>query len=329
MKIIQEDNFADIMKDEVEPYLYAHCRECYIIGAKEPERREKTGKLHVKFYETDRPKGVIIISHGFTEGAQKYDEMIYYFLKAGYHVCMPEHMGHGLSYRLTEDPSLVHIDMWKRFVRDFLKVCYETKRIYPDLHLTLFAHSMGGAIGTIAASWEPELFQKIILSSPMIRPLTGNVPWPVTVTIAQTECLLGRAGKYVIGQKPYDGSETLETSAAVSEARFTRYNEIRKRCKDIQTSAASYGWLLASIKMSWYLRYYGWKKLAAPVIIFQAEKDAFVSVRTMQKFAKKIQRRGKTSCEYVYIPESKHEIFGSDDRTVKAYIERILNFMAK
>ena len=73
MKIIQEDNFADIMKDEVEPYLYAHCRECYITGAKEPERREKNGKLHVKFYETDRPKGVIIISHGFTEGAQKYD----------------------------------------------------------------------------------------------------------------------------------------------------------------------------------------------------------------------------------------------------------------
>ena len=33
----------------------------------------------MKFYETDRPKGVIIISHGFTEGAQKYDEMIYLF----------------------------------------------------------------------------------------------------------------------------------------------------------------------------------------------------------------------------------------------------------
>lgn len=225
--------------------------------------------------------------------------------------------------------SLVHIDTWKRFVRDFLKICHHTVRRYPNLPRFLFAHSMGGAIGTIAAAWEPDLFQKIILSSPMIRPLTGNVPWPLTVAIAQTECLVGRAKKYVIGQKPYEGNETLETSAAVSEARFTRYNEIRKRCKDIQTSAASYGWLLASIKMSWYLQYYGWKKLAAPVIIFQAEKDAFVSVRTMQKFAKKIQRRGKTSCEYVYIPESKHEIFGSDDRTVKAYIERILNFMAK
>ena len=316
MKIIQEENYEYTMRNEVEPYLAAHCRDKFIIGAKEDGQGKTTraGKLHVKFYETERPKGVVIVSHGFTEGAPKYDEMVYYLMKAGYHVCIPEHTGHGLSYRLTDEPSLVHIDTWKRFVRDFLK---------------LFAHSMGGAIGTIAAAWEPDLFQKIILSSPMIRPLTGNVPWPLTVAIAQTECLVGRAKKYVIGQKPYEENETLETSAAVSEARFTRYNEIRKRCKDIQTSAASYGWLLASIKMSWYLQYYGWKKLAAPVIIFQAEKDAFVSVRTMQKFAKKIQRRGKTSCEYVYIPESKHEIFGSDDRTVKAYIERILNFMAK
>ena len=188
MKIIQEDNFADIMKDEVEPYLYAHCRECYITGAKEPERREKNGKLHVKFYETDRPKGVIIISHGFTEGAQKYDEMIYYFLKAGYHVCMPEHMGHGLSYRLTEDPSLVHIDIWKRFVRDFLKVCHVVKEQYSELPLFLFAHSMGGAIGTIAAAWETELFQKIILSSPMIRPLTGSIDKSAAVSALYPLC---------------------------------------------------------------------------------------------------------------------------------------------
>ena len=331
MKIIQEENYEYAMRNEVEPYLAAHCRDKFVTGAKEDGQGKTTraAKLHVKFYETERPRGVVIVSHGFTEGVPKYDEMVYYFLKAGYHVCIPEHTGHGLSYRLTEDPSLVHIDTWKRFVRDFLKICHHTVRRYPNLPRFLFAHSMGGAIGTIAAAWEPDLFQKIILSSPMIRPLTGNVPWSLTVAIAQTECLVGRAKKYVIGQKPYEGNETLETSAAVSEARFTRYNEIRKRCKDIQTSAASYGWLLASIKMSWYLQYYGWKKLAAPVIIFQAEKDAFVSVRTMQKFAKKIQRRGKTSCEYVYIPESKHEIFGSDDRTVKAYIERILNFMAK
>ena len=83
---------------------------------------------------------------------------------------MPEHMGHGKSYRLTADPSLVHIDTWKRYVRDFLKICHVIKKTYPELPLVLFAHSMGGAIGTIAAAWEPQLFQKIILNSPMLRP---------------------------------------------------------------------------------------------------------------------------------------------------------------
>ena len=135
MKIIQEDKFADAMRTEVEPYLRERCRECYITGAKEPERREKAGKLHAKFYEADTPKCVIVISHGFTEGTPKYDEMIYYFLKSGYHVCIPEHTGHGLSYRLTEDPSLVHIDTWKRFVRDFLKVCHVVKEQYSELPL--------------------------------------------------------------------------------------------------------------------------------------------------------------------------------------------------
>lgn len=93
-------------------------------------------------------------------------------------------LGHGLSYRLTDDPSLIYVDSWERYVRDFLKICHGIKKTYPDLHLNLFAHSMGGGIGASAAAWEPELFHKIILSSPMIRPLTGNVPWSLAVMAA-------------------------------------------------------------------------------------------------------------------------------------------------
>ena len=127
MKIIQENEYLDTMKNEVEPYLKAHCREGYIPGAEDiyHEKNGIIGKIHVKRYLADDPKGVVVISHGFTEGAPKYEEMIYYFLQAGYHVYMPEQMGHGQSYRLRADPSLVHIDIWKRYVRDFLKVCHE------------------------------------------------------------------------------------------------------------------------------------------------------------------------------------------------------------
>lgn len=59
---------------------------------------------------------------------------------------------------------------------------------------------MGGAIGGIAAAWEPDWFHKVILSSPMIRPLTGNVPWPAATGIALEKCILGKDEEYVAGK---------------------------------------------------------------------------------------------------------------------------------
>ena len=100
-----------------------------------------------------------------------------------------------------------------------------------------------------------------------------------------------------------------------------------KRIKKFQVSAASYGWLLASVKMSWYIKYCGWKKLTAPVLLFQAERDDFVSVNALRKFAEKINHRGITSCEYVYLPGTRHETYRSDDRTMEMYLDKIMKFM--
>ena len=38
------------------------------------------------------------------------------------------------------------------------------------------------------------------------------------------------------GQKPYDGSETFETSGCTSRPRFEKYNELRKENKKFQLS---------------------------------------------------------------------------------------------
>lgn len=330
MEIIHENEYLYRMNKEAEPYLELHRQEKYVSNAENfirGKNKDFSRKIHIQYYLAKNPRGVIVISHGFTEGSPKYDEMIYYFLKAGYHVYMPEHMGHGLSYRLTADPSLVHVDIWKRYVRDFLKVCREIKGTHPDLPLILFAHSMGGAIGGISASWEPGLFQKIILSSPMIRPLTGKVPWPLVVLIAHFECFFGKAQKYVAGQKLYDGGESFETCAGTSESRFERYDKIRRAHKELQTCAASYGWLLAAIKMSWYLRIWGWKKIKIPVLFFQAENDDFVSVRALKRFAGKVKQQGSSSCKYIYMPGTKHEIYCSDDSSMEKYLKQIFRFL--
>mgnify|MGYP001110881503 FL=1 len=80
MQIIHENEYEETMKNIVTPYLLSHRRELYVPGADYPFRNESkriTGKIHMLQYlsDIDMPKGVVVISHGFTESAVKYDEV--------------------------------------------------------------------------------------------------------------------------------------------------------------------------------------------------------------------------------------------------------------
>lgn len=330
MKIIRENEYEEMMEEVVEPFLAGCKRQAFVPGADYPflnKNKRITGKIHVWQYLADNPKGVVIISHGFTESARKFDETVYYFLKAGFHVYVPEHCGHGLSYRLNADPSLVHIDSWRRYIRDFLKVCRYVKKAHPKLSLDLYGHSMGGAIAGIAAAWEPEWFHKVILTSPMIRPLTGNVPWPLAIGMTAFKCLTGKEEEYVAGQKPYDGSGSFETSSSTSRPRYERYQRLRNEHKKLQTWSPSYGWLMASAKMSWYLRMNAWRKIQAPVLLIQAQNEDLVSVYALKNFAGRMNRYGKTTCDYIHMAGTKHEIYSSHGKTLEKYWGYILNFL--
>ena len=75
---------------------------------------------------------------------------------------MPEHCGHGRSYRLcsdTGDLSLVHIDDYQRYVDDLLFVSRLAAQEFPELPICLYGHSMGGGIAACAAAQEPRIFQ--------------------------------------------------------------------------------------------------------------------------------------------------------------------------
>lgn len=63
---------------------------------------------------------------------------------------MPEHCGHGRSYRMcsdTGDLSLVHVD-------DLLFVSRRAAE-FPELPVCLYGHSMGGGIAAAAAAQAP------------------------------------------------------------------------------------------------------------------------------------------------------------------------------
>ncbi|MCM1176113.1 MAG: alpha/beta hydrolase [Ruminococcus flavefaciens] len=318
--VLREKDYKETMDRVVLPYLKERQAQLWL-------ERERGRKLYCMRYRAEQAAGVVLISHGFTESAEKYREVIYYFLKNGFHVYCMEHCGHGHSYRLVEDLSLVHIDRYERYVEDLLFVAGTARKENAGLPLYLYAHSMGGGIGAAAAAREPGCFAKLVLTSPMIRPETAPVPWGLARLIADICCFLGKEKEYVMGQKPYEGLELFAESASTSEVRFAYYQERRKAEPLYQINAPSYGWLRSAGRMNRYLRSKGWKQISVPVLLFQAERDDFVSLQEQERFIRKLSGRGEALL--VKTTGTKHEIYNADETVLEDYWERVFGFLKK
>ena len=131
--MIDENKYAEMMADVVLPAL-EQCREEGWFDPSAAERSAgieplsgimdtggRAGQLHYLCYDAAKFdaiheqgatavfRGAIVISHGFTEFAEKYDELVWYFLLAGYSVCVLEHRGHGKSVRDVDNRCMVWI----------------------------------------------------------------------------------------------------------------------------------------------------------------------------------------------------------------------------
>lgn len=325
---LSDTNYREQMDTLVIPFLKQRMKETYI-------EREPGKKIYCVRYKADFPRGIVLISHGFTESAEKYGEMAYYFLRAGYHTYIPEHCGHGRSCRMTEDLSLVHIDKYERYIKDLLSAARLAQKEHPGLPIYLFGHSMGGGIAAAAAGTAPCQFQRVVLSSPMICPATGDVPWPAAQLIAAFSCRIGKDSEYVIGHHSYEPKERFEDSAATSRARFSYYQEKRQQEPLFQMNAASYGWLREAGRLNHFLMSRAWKQIQSPVLIFQAEQDDFVRNSEQNLFVQKLNHdKGPVSiggtivpfARIIPVPGTKHEIFYSNTETVNRYCKKIFDF---
>jgi lysophospholipase len=278
-RVLQEKNYAERMQNGVEPYLAAHAEEFYW-------ERESGHPIHVLRYRAFRPRGVVVISHGFTENAEKYKEIVYYFIKEHFHVYLPEHCGHGKSYRLVEDPSLVYVDSYHRYVEDLLFVARKAKAEACGLPLVLYSHSMGGGIAE-------------------------------------------RGTQYVVGQKPYQGIESFKQSSSLSRPRFLYYQQKREKEPLYHLNAASYGWLHAAAHLYRDLMRSGWKRIEAPVLLFQAENDHLVSNRAQERMIRKMAERRPGMAKMVKVPGAKHELFGTRGRMLQTYWNMVFAFLEK
>lgn len=287
---------------------------------------EKSIKIYYKSYEVENSKDIIVISHGFCESSEKYRELIKTFNKNNYSVYIIDHRGHGKSGRLGIDNSQINVEDFNYYVKD-LKTFLDSI-VVPNLNnrkLYLYAHSMGGAIGTLFLEKYNNYFDKAILNCPMMEIDTGKYPKIVSKIIAKLFCTIGMGNKYIFGHSPFSGNKNLKDSGTSSQKRYDLYFNKQLECKELQTSGGSFNWINQAFKgIKELFKKENIANINTDILLFQAGKDTFVKPEGHNKFISLVK-----NCEFVKFEDAKHEIYIEKDEIFNCYIEKVLKFYKK
>lgn len=284
---------------------------------------KNSANIYYEKYSIENEKGRIVILHGFSECIDKFTEMIYYFTEMGYSVYAIEHRGHGRSGSLSNiHKSQVNIDKFIYYVED-LKIFLDRIVAKKDSDLYLYAHSMGGAIGTMFLEEYSGYFKKAILSAPMMEIKTGDFPKWVSYIISSVYIAVGNGNNYLFGQGPFDGKYDLEGAGTSNKYRYENHLEELKSNEEIQRSGGSFKWIFQSLKASdKIIKKENVQKINIPILLFQAGKDTFVKDRGQNKFCERAR-----NCKKVRFENAKHEIFGENDEILLEYLKIIKEFL--
>ena len=300
---------------------------------------KRPGKLHYYCYDAHRFdalredgatavfRGAVVISHGFTEFGRKYSEMVWYFLLSGYSVCVFEHRGHGHSTHDMTNPNLVWIDDWRRYVADFATFASTVAREYAcGKPMDLYCHSMGGGIGAAVLERYPSLFDKAVLSAPMIAPAVGMPTW-IARTVVGLLCALGFGRSRVFGHEDFSEKLDMKAHEGASEARIRWFHEQRLADVSCRTNAATFAWADQAMALSRaVLKPDMCGAIETPVLLFQAGRDVWVLNEPQDDFIERVLEGGGT-IEKIRYDQSLHEIFSMPNNVMRPYVDSILDFL--
>ena len=316
MRWITEENYAEQMRLYAEPYVAERTESGY-------DERVPGERIYFEHCKADAPKGVIVISHGFTESIRKFTESVFYMLQAGYDVWGIDHRGHGRSFRENGNLYVVHIERFEEYVLDLVHLT-ET-RVIPaagELPVYLYCHSMGGCIGAWTIESYPTLFKKAVLSSPMLGLSFGKIPVPVVYAAASIKGIGEKRKEPLNPVDSFPEEGDFENSCDSSRCRYDYYFAKRKADKALQTQDPSINWGKQSAVACALVRSKRrTSKISVPVLLFQAGNDTVVKNESQDLFASRVK-----DCILERIPGMKHELYMTDSDVLIPYWEKVFSF---
>ena len=317
MRWIKEENYAQTMHEIVEPYVEERRLSGY-------DERVPGQKIYYEHFRADEPRGVIVISHGFTESIRKFTESVYYMLQAGYEVWGLDHRGHGRSVRQNDNPYVVHVERFEDYVLDLVHLT-ETlvKPASGALPVYLYCHSMGGCIGAWTIEAYPALFDKAVLSSPMLGLSFGKIPVPVVYLAASLKGIGEKRKNPLSPVDSFPAEPDFANSCDSSECRYLYYNAKRQQDKYLQTSDPSINWgKQAALACARVVSRSRTANIRIPVLLFQAGADTVVKNASQDLFVSRVK-----NCRMERIEGMKHELYMTDSDVLIPYWEKVFTFL--
>lgn len=320
-----EEEFAEKIQTQLKDFRESHYEEGEFPGC-------DFAPIH--YYKVKHPteRAAVVISHGFCEFVNKFEEIIYYFYEQSYSVYFIEHRGHGNSARQTKETDMVHLTRFDDYIDDLM--CFMesvVKRESPFVPKLLYCHSMGGAIGAGFLERHPNHFKAAVLSSPMLEINVGKFPRGLVRLIAWTKVFFKKGETYAAGNHGFDGINVYESSGALSKSRYDYTFQLRCENTQYRTYGGSYQWLLESLRAERRIVKDA-HLVRTPILLFQAGLDNKVNPKGQNRFMKNANRDYTTEfipVKMIRYPESKHEIYNANDEDRKEYFGDVLNFFEK
>lgn len=321
MKIIPSYQFS-VFSEEVFPEKMAAASEMLDQCRREGSFSGFDGKpLYYEYFQAQESRGAVVVVHGLSEFTKKYHEFAWYLLNQGFDVFLYDQRCHGRSCRLTEDPTMIHVDSFSDYCKDLHCFIADVVRKATDGPLYLYSHSMGGATALNYLSRYPEVFQKAVLSAPMIEPLTGSVSPTVARLGLSAYTLFVNGKKKFWNSSEFDPEYPFSRSHDQSLARFQRNMDIRLSDAHYRTTPLSLRWVLQSLKLRKRLlnkRFIS--RLRAPILMLCADHDDVVNRDLQAEFAEKCPL-----CRRIVLKNTTHGMLCETSEHLAEHIRLVLD----
>ena len=275
--------------------------------------------LHYSYFDSETAQACIVVLPGRTEMRRKYAEFIFDLLQKDYCIFIKDWRGQGQSERLLNDSEKGHITDYQVYINDLDQFLGEVVRpLLNGRPLYGLAHSMGANILSLYAAEEPEAFDKIVFSAPMLDIPTAGIPQRLLWLVLRGLEILGFGDSYVMTHGPFNPDE----KNYVTTSRVRRQVEMAMKKKNRQevVAGATNSWVRASFEATWAMKDRA-RDIRVPVLMLQAGRDEVVLSEGQDYVCASAK-----NCRKEVFPEAKHEILMEVDSVRQRALAMIFGF---